>query len=126
MLISIPRGRLRAASLLLSIGTASAPLAAGEMTLHPWPSKKATPQITLTDLDGKQWRLQDLRGKPVVLNFWASWCGPCVQELPVLNDLAQRGKAVVIGVNYKESADVLTGFMREHQFHYVVVRDKSG
>ncbi|HTJ86512.1 MAG TPA: TlpA disulfide reductase family protein, partial [Terriglobales bacterium] len=59
---------------------------AREVYLRQWPDDIPTPTFNLIDLDGKQWNLQNLRGKVVVLNFWASWCAPCVDELPFLND----------------------------------------
>jgi thiol-disulfide isomerase/thioredoxin len=84
----------------------------------------------LAGLDGKDWDLAAVRGKVVVLNFWASWCGPCVEELPVLNQLASdeslRGKLVVVGANYKESADAVERFTHEHAFSYPTLRDKTG
>ncbi len=49
----------------------------------------AAPPITLHTLDGKQITLQDLRGKVVILTFWATWCGPCQDELPLLSRYAQ-------------------------------------
>jgi thiol-disulfide isomerase/thioredoxin len=100
-----------------------------EMLFRPWPDRLPVPQLTLVDLNGKQWSLESLRGKVVVLNFWASWCGPCVDELPVLNELAgstAAGELVVLGVNYKESADAIARFAHEHPFRYPILRDKSG
>ena len=60
------------------------------------------PEIDGTDLDGKRFKLSDFRGKTVVLVFWASWCGPCLQEIPHEKELAKRfeGKPfVILGVN---------------------------
>ncbi|TFW32843.1 TlpA family protein disulfide reductase [Massilia horti] len=127
MLIRTSRGRLCiAASLLLALGTTSTSLSAAESILRRWPARTPTPQLKLTDLAGKEWSLEELSGKPVVLNFWASWCGPCVEELPVLNELAQRDNLVVLGVNYKEGSDAIVRFTREHPFRFPVLRDKTG
>jgi thiol-disulfide isomerase/thioredoxin len=129
MLTRLLRGIAGAAAILLACAFASGPaMAADGMLLRPWPSKAAAPRFSLTDLQGKQWNLADLRGKVVVLNFWASWCGPCVEELPILNALAQDAGdgLVVLGVNYKEPSWNIERFTREHQFHYPVLLDKSG
>ena len=50
-------------------------------------SKYAAPDFTVTDAEGNKVKLSDLRGKPVVINFWATWCGYCVQEMPAFEDM---------------------------------------
>jgi cytochrome c biogenesis protein CcmG/thiol:disulfide interchange protein DsbE len=72
------------------------------------------PDITLVDLGGETIRLADLRGRPVVVNFWASWCGPCIEEFPLLRDAAERHAAdglVVIGVVYQDRTEAARDFM---------------
>jgi cytochrome c biogenesis protein CcmG, thiol:disulfide interchange protein DsbE len=128
MLTRFLRGIARAASILLACAFAADASAAAESALlRPW-LEAAPPFPALPDLGGKQWDLAALRGKVVVLNFWASWCGPCVDELPIFNELADEGggKLVVLGVNFKEPSWTVERFAREHQLRYPVLLDKSG
>jgi len=68
--------------------------------------------FTLNDADGKNWRLADLKGKWVVVNFWATWCAPCVKEIPDLAAFAKAhpNNAIVLGValDYDNVAQVKT------------------
>lgn len=118
------------AALVLAPALSRAADKPGDVVLRPWPAAQATPALKLVDLDGQPWDLAQLRGKVVVVNFWAGWCGPCVQELPVLGELAQRpvwrGKVAVVGVNYRESLDAIKAFTAERSIAYPVLRDRSG
>ena len=99
---------------------------AKEVMLRTWPDKTPTPALTLTDISGREWDLEDLRGKVVVLNFWASWCAPCVDEIPVLNKLADSAGLVVLGVNYKESMAAIQRFSKDHPMGFPILRDRTG
>jgi|SRR5579885_2219960 len=86
------------------------------------------PNFTLKTDDGHTVNLSDFRGKIVVLNFWASWCVPCVDELPSLNRLAQRyaPKGVqVIGVSLDEDPDQYRSFLLKHGVTFITVRNPS-
>lgn len=85
----------------------------------------SAPDFELTDLTGKRVRLSDFRGKPVVLNFWATWCPPCRQELPTLQDLHQRrGDAfVLLAVSEGEQQQDVLAFVRKYGFTFRVLLD---
>jgi peroxiredoxin len=79
-------------ALALLLSTTLAAATEAPQTLTPVPARPAAPDFTLTDLDGKAHRLRDARGKVVLVNFWATWCPPCRQELPSMQRAWQRLK----------------------------------
>ena len=75
---------------------------------------------------GSQMRLADLKGHPVLLDFWASWCGPCAIEAPVIDRVARRyGKRglVVMGVNVDDGAEVIKAYASQKGLSYPMVID---
>ena len=97
--------------------------------VRPWPLSQPTPALTGTDLAGKVWRLADLRGQAVLLNFWASWCELCRAEMPALQALAQRygpQRLVVLTVNFKESAPKVAQFVQTTALTLPVLIDPAG
>jgi thiol-disulfide isomerase/thioredoxin len=101
---------------------------AAEFQLERWPAQLPTPSLKLRDLDGRLWDTTNLQGKVVVLNFWASWCEPCVNEMPVLNAWAKAAdeSSVVLGINVKESSSAVLDFMARHRIAYPVLLDGAG
>jgi thiol-disulfide isomerase/thioredoxin len=72
------------------------------------------PDFTMLDLDGRPTTLSGLRGRPVLLNFWASWCPPCVAELPLLNRLAaERDDLAVVLLNVGEPHATVAPFLAD-------------
>jgi cytochrome c biogenesis protein CcmG, thiol:disulfide interchange protein DsbE len=85
------------------------------------------PDFTLTGLDGKTFTLSELRGQPVVLNFWATWCPPCRAEMPELQAASERldGEVAIIGVNQGENAQQVSGFVQPLGFTFPMPLDES-
>jgi cytochrome c biogenesis protein CcmG, thiol:disulfide interchange protein DsbE len=85
----------------------------------------AAPDFTVQDADRKV-ELRDFRGKTVVLNFWATWCPPCVEEMPSLVQLEQRmgNKGVaILGVSIDVDADAYHKFLKDYKVDFLTVRD---
>lgn len=95
----------------------------------PAADRRSAPDLAGTALDGKPVRLSDYRGKVVVLNMWASWCGPCRAEAPELSR-AQRhlsAKGVqVLGVDTDADRTAGLAFQRDHDLTYPSLHDPAG
>lgn len=86
------------------------------------------PTFTLTDLHGKNWRLEDLQGKVVFLNFWASWCQPCLQEMPSMVTLDQRmpeGSFQMLTILYNDRPEIAQNLVRKMGLTFPVLVDTN-
>jgi thiol-disulfide isomerase/thioredoxin len=100
-----------------------------EMKGPPMMKSYDAPAIELGDVFGKKVALSDFKGKPVMVNFWATWCAPCVGEMPQLQKLQELRKAaglVVIEVNYKEPGEVVEKFVKKYGVSLIVLVDDKG
>ena len=86
------------------------------------------PEIALKDLRGQEVRLSDFRGKVVLLNFWATWCKPCKEEMPAMqasyDKLRDKG-FVVLAVNELEDTDKVAQHIRNHGHTFEVIMDRN-
>ncbi len=93
------------------------------------PKKILAKDFSLKDMDGKTHTLKDYRGKPVIINFWATWCPPCREELPAMNKGWQKIKPLGIGmiaINVGEDEDTIFNFMADYPIEFQVLLDTSG
>ena len=74
---------------------------------------EAAPAFVTSDLDGDRVALRDFEGRPVLLNFWASWCDPCRREFPLLQGVQEAGDVEVLGVVFDDRAASAADFMEE-------------
>ena len=89
---------------------------------------EAVPNFTLRNETGKVVALSEFRGQIVVLNFWATWCPPCLEEMPSLNRFAEKyqGKGIqVIGVSVDENAEAYDEFLAKNQISFLTLRDPA-
>ena len=139
---ALPRWIARAATLLLRLparprpvtplATPLGPLPEGKKarTLKPYAGDPAPPPLDLPDLRGRIHRLADYRGQVVLINFWASWCPPCVHEMPSMQRLADAfadQPFTILAVNMAEDEATIRRFLREKvAVRFPILLDRDG
>ncbi len=101
--------------------------AAGAAELKPW-TGGATPPLVLPDLHGRTHRLADYRGKVVLVNFWATWCAPCLEEMPSIERLRQSlaGQPFeVLAVNIGEPPGRIERFLEKMPLGFPMLLDRD-
>jgi cytochrome c biogenesis protein CcmG/thiol:disulfide interchange protein DsbE len=90
-------------------------------------STRKAPKLPTQVLEGPRVDLASLRGKPALVNFWASWCKPCQQEAPELKrfDATLGNEANLVGVDWNDATDNAQKFIADSGWHYPVLRDGS-
>ena len=91
----------------------------------PSPGDKPAPSFTLEDLDGKQVSLSDFKGNVVILDFWATWCPPCVMEIPHFIELYEQYKDqgfAMVGISLdREGVGVVNSFVQKYRVNYPIL-----
>ena len=106
-----------AAAVVMAVSTSSAGL-----------EQSAAPDFTLKSVDGENLKLSEFRGEVVLINFWASWCGPCRQEMPLLSDLHDKYRALgftVLGVNVEEDSAKARKLLQKMPVSFPVLFDNE-
>lgn len=98
-------------------------------SLTPLSDKPAAPDFLLRDMDEGIHKLSDYKGKPVIVNFWATWCPPCRAELPSMNRAWKKVKdegIQMIAINVGEDEDTIFAFSGDYPIDFTVLLDETG
>ena len=105
------------------------PQGAAEATDSRWRNPRTRPPFTLTDLQGKSWTLAHLEGKTLLINIWATWCGPCQTEHPEFQKLYEKMKdrpdVSVFSFNVDDDIGKVAPYMEEHKYTFPVMPAKD-
>lgn len=117
-----------AAALLALTGAGStlAGAASGDQTLTPMQDRPAAPEFDLKDPEDRPQRLEDYRGKAVILNFWATWCPPCREEMPSMqraHEAVSGDGIAVVAINVGEDADTILQFLTNYPVEFPLPMD---
>jgi thiol-disulfide isomerase/thioredoxin len=101
------------------------------LPLYGASKEPAKVELNLKDMNGQKVRLRDYRGKAVVLNFWATWCGPCKAELPMLVEAAKNYESrgvifVAVSLDDEKTKQLVPAFVKSHQINFPVWLGASG
>jgi peroxiredoxin len=120
-------GGLGIVTLGASIGLAQGQPNAADAPRSPAPGiGQLAPDFTLTSLSNQTIQLSALRGQPVVINFWASWCSPCTEEMPIFQEYSENYPDLqLFAVNAGESAETVQRFISQNKYTFDVLLDPS-
>ncbi|MDT8386784.1 MAG: TlpA disulfide reductase family protein [Thiogranum sp.] len=107
-------------------GPAENPTDSQPQLLHPVPGVVPAPEFRLQDMDGNWHRLSDYRGKVVVINFWATWCPPCREEMPAMQRAwlkFENKNIVMLAINVGEDEDTIFNFTASYPVEFPLLLD---
>lgn len=87
------------------------------------------PPFTLPSLEGQEKTLEEFKGRPILLHFWATWCPPCREEMPLFQKIYSELSAsglVIIGINVGDSPEIVRNFVRELGISFPILLDEKG
>ncbi len=96
--------------------------------LHPVPGKPLAQDFELPDLDGNKLKLSDFKGHIVIVNFWATWCPPCREEIPSMQrawTILKKKKVVMLAIHVGGNEDKVWSFLTDFAIDFPVLMDKS-
>lgn len=97
-------------------------------TAQAKPISGKAPDFTLKSRSGQNLKLSDFRGQVVMLNFWASWCGPCRQEMPIMEQYYKKYKKLgftILGVNVEEDSSKANAYLRDIKVSFPILYDNT-
>jgi thiol-disulfide isomerase/thioredoxin len=100
-----------------------------KLKLMPEAESLPAPDFVAVTLDGKKISLESLKGKLVLLNFWATWCPPCRLEMPTMEKIYKefKGESLdVVAMNFMEGPEPINLFLKEHNFTFTILMDRDG
>lgn len=119
------------AAILLALGICAATCSVNVPTQDAGGEDNLPPpmEFAVRDLEGREVSLSSYRGQVVLANFWATWCGPCVEEMPLLQELYERHVEqgfVVLGINVSNRPEEAEAFAKQHALSFPILRDALG
>lgn len=119
--------KMTSLTLLMTLGCMN-PVYAVEsaQALHPITDKRPAPTFALYDLNDKQHKLEDYRGKVIIVNFWATWCPPCRQEFPSMDQAykqLKRDDIVMLAIDVGEDGDTIFEFTADYPVTFPILMD---
>jgi peroxiredoxin len=113
---------------MLAAGMVASAVSSEHQTLTPLDGESAAPDFALPDVDGGIHRLSDYRGRVVIVNFWATWCPPCREEMPAMQrawEVLQREDIIMLAIDVGEDEDTIFAFTADYPVTFPLLLDRN-